>query len=205
MTPAGEFRDAGAAARWARNLLYAQAALAAISAATVLSGGFDTFVLSNAELVVEILQNLLYFACGVTVLRWLYLANANARSLGAHDMMVTPVMAVIWPFVPLANLFMPYLTVRELWKASARPRDFQAVTAPAILPLWWAVWIASAVSGVIAATSGFGVDKELLDAAATTRLVHDAFVIAGTLLFARILGRIQEMQTSPEHLRDRFA
>src|SRR3546814_7630930 len=42
----------------------------------------------------------------VTVLRWTYVANANARALGATDLTVTPLMSILWYFIPLANLWM---------------------------------------------------------------------------------------------------
>ena len=69
-------------------------------------------------------------AAALATLRWLYLANANAFALGAEDMMVSPGLAVAWFFIPFANLFMPYLTMRDTWKASAKPRDWQAARRP---------------------------------------------------------------------------
>jgi hypothetical protein len=50
-----------------------------------------------------------------------------------------------WFFIPIANFFRPYQAVKETWQASD-PRGgdaWRTVTAPALLPLWWALWLGS--------------------------------------------------------------
>src|SRR3546814_6930904 len=66
----------------------------------------------------------------VTVLRWTYVANANARALGATDLTVTPLMSILWYFIPLANLWMPLQGMREIWKGSVKPPDWETVGTP---------------------------------------------------------------------------
>jgi hypothetical protein len=75
---------------------------------------------------------------------WVYRANRNARALGAEEMRYTPASSVGWFFIPLANLFMPYLALREIWKASSPSRRTQwrrARVSP-IFGAWWAVGVA---------------------------------------------------------------
>ncbi len=190
------YRDAGDAAGWAQSLLRADAALAAVAVALALMRGLDPDAAGDAEMAVGLGQLVVYLAGGVLALRWLYLANANARALGADDMMGSPGWAVGWFFVPLANLVMPYMTVRDMWKASARPKDWQAAPAPAAIGLWWACWLAAGISGIVAFRLWLEYPKEAGDAAETLFLASNASSIPATLLLAWIIGRIQAMQAA---------
>jgi Domain of unknown function (DUF4328) len=93
------------------------------------------------------LELALGLAAGIALWVWLYRANRNARALGAEGMTYSPAWSVGWFFVPLANLVMPYVVFRELWKAStpgAGPRWRQAPVS-VVLGLWYAVCLARAV------------------------------------------------------------
>jgi hypothetical protein len=60
-----------------------------------------------------------------------------------------PGMAVIWWFIPFANLVMPYVCVRELATISAA----RAGSTPrrGLPGVWWALFLAAVVASVIAA------------------------------------------------------
>src|SRR6266849_4410449 len=77
-------------------------------------------------------------AASVLFLVWLYAASFNACIIRSKDMHFGPGWSVGWFFVPLANWFMPYFVMRELWKASSSPnvKWRQSFTSP-ILPAWW--------------------------------------------------------------------
>lgn len=188
------FTDASAAAGWARRLLWADAALSAVAAALALRRGLDPWRASQAELMLGIGQLIVYLAGAVVALRWLYLANANARALGATDLMGSPGLAVGWFFIPLANLVMPYATVRDMWRASANPKDWQAASAPATIILWWICWLAAGITGLIAFRLQIEFAKEAGEAMETFYLASNLIAIPAALLFAAIIGRIQAMQ-----------
>jgi hypothetical protein len=196
-------RDASGAARWARILVLANAVLVA---PTAYVWGLDS-VGPTLSLVVFSLAFVSYLAAAAVSLRWLYLANFNARALGATDLEGSPALAVGWFFIPLANLVMPYLTLRDTWRASVRPRDWQAVRAPVPVALWWTCWLIAGFSGRIAMLieyrSGFPLEREpwvvQLD------LVSTLFWAIAAWFFAWMIGRIQEAQADPAHLRDHFS
>lgn len=50
---------------------------------------------------------------------WIYRMTRNARAISAAPMDVSPGMAVGWFFVPFINLFMPYISLREVVRASS--------------------------------------------------------------------------------------
>jgi hypothetical protein len=191
------YRDAGGVAIWARWLLYGHALLA-LGSAVLLWMSQDDYSSSFAPVaaVVALAQLAVFLATAVAVLRWLYLANANARALGADDLMGSPAMAVGWFFVPLLNLAMPYMTVRDTWKASANPKDWQIQPAPAMIGLWWACWLLSGISGILAFRIGLEFSKEAGGAADFLNVLSALFSIPAAFLLAWIIGRIQHMQSA---------
>jgi hypothetical protein len=188
------YRDARTPARLAQWLLWVQAGLSVLTVAFLWMRGLEPQEAGPAEGALLIVQLLVFIAGAVLTLRWIYLANANARALGATDMMATPGWAVGWFFVPLANLVMPFQTMRELWKASARPADWQMERAPGAILLWWLLWLASGVTGSIA--SALSTEPELAEgsAAEAIYLLSDLCFIPALLLMAWLIGRIEAMQ-----------
>jgi hypothetical protein len=74
-------------------------------------------------------------------LLWQYRAHANLRALGVSGLKYSPGWAVGWWFIPFANIVLPFLVMRELWKASdpeASSLDWMARRATPLLGLWWA-------------------------------------------------------------------
>jgi hypothetical protein len=83
---------------------------------------------------------LMVFPTFLAWLLWQYRAHTNLRALGASGLSYSPGWAVGWWFIPFANVVMPYLTVRELWKASdpdVGAVDWKARGGAAIVGVWW--------------------------------------------------------------------
>lgn len=167
----------------------------AIATALSHGPGFNDTDGSSGYLFIALTQVLVFIVGGIAVLRWVYFANANARAMGAEGMNGTPALAVAWYFIPLANLAMPFQTMRETWKASVNPKDWEVEKAPALLGFWWACWLIGNITGLAA----FRLDDpeqypeagHAVEALITT---SDAFTIGGSILLAMIIGRITEMQ-----------
>ncbi len=87
------------------------------------------------------LQVGVYGVSCVLFLVWIYRVNRNARSLGANGMKYSPAWSVLWFFIPAANLVMPYLVIREIWKASnARAADeWRMRPVSPVLTIWWCI------------------------------------------------------------------
>lgn len=78
---------------------------------------------------------------GIIWLVWQHRSHANLRALGAAQLKYTPAWGVAWWFIPVANIVMPYLTVRELYKASdpqAGSVDWAARGGAGLVAVWWA-------------------------------------------------------------------
>ena len=188
------YRDSGALGAWARALLYADAALCLAVSAATLAGGIDVADPAMLGALLQLAQLLLFLAAAIAFLCWLYRASANAHALGATDLIVKPGWSVGWFFVPLANLAMPYVAVRDLWKASARPRDWQAERAPAAIALWWALWLLTGISGAAGFRLASDYDPDMASAALGFVLASDLFEIPTALLLAWIVSGIVGLQ-----------
>ena len=93
-------------------------------------------------------------------LLWQFRAHANLRALGVSGLKYSPGWAVGWWFVPFANIVVPFLVMRELWKASdpdASSLDWIGRRATALLGLWWAGRLATQLFLQI----GFVIDDNL--------------------------------------------
>jgi hypothetical protein len=188
------WRDASGAATAARWLLYTDAAVSAVAIPVSQAGKGN--MLADVRPVFGLAEMLVYFATGILVLRWLYLASTNARALGADDMMVSPGWAVGWYFVPLMNYVMPFVAMRELWRASARPKDWQAAPTPPSLPFWWGCWVIAIILGGVSFRLLWEEDEAMRIASDGFAAASDLFMVPSALLLAWIVGRIQAMQVA---------
>src|SRR5512133_3434057 len=64
------------------------------------------------------IDGLVFVAAVVVWCVWQHHAQANAVVLSGGGLRFTPGWAVGWWFIPIANLWKPFQTVRELWRAS---------------------------------------------------------------------------------------
>jgi hypothetical protein len=98
---------------------------------------------SLALLVVWILTLVLtiIYTCRIT-----FRMMKNLNVLEAPGERMSPTMAVVWYFIPFANLYLPYKAVKQIWKGTfelageAGPDDGVAL-------LWWLTWIISNITG----------------------------------------------------------
>lgn len=64
-------------------------------------------------------------------------------------MTVTSGWAVGRFFLPLLNLWHPFLGVAEIWRVSVDPVDPDRIRTPALLHWWWGLWLATSLFGPI--------------------------------------------------------
>lgn len=84
---------------------------------------------------------------GATIMNWLWILYAarNVRALGAVGMKISPGWAVAWNLIPIANLVMPYLAMREIAKASVNANAWQAQNAGQLIGIWWPINIVTGI------------------------------------------------------------
>jgi hypothetical protein len=147
-----------------------------------------------------VVEAILMLVIVVLWLFWQYRAQSNLRALGAENLRYTPGWAVGWWFIPIANFAIPYLTVRELVKASnpaAGAIDWAAPRTPVIIPLWWGAWLAH----VILASAGAAVAADpdtatfaQLAAREGLLIASNAMEIAAALLAIVLVLKVDRLQ-----------
>jgi hypothetical protein len=105
----------------------------------------------------QTLSSFLFFvvlvASVVVFLLWVYRSNTLARALGASAMEHTPGWSVGWFFVPVANLFMPYFVMKEIYLATCSPRNYSMAhdEPPGLktVRVWWLLALADRLFAVV--------------------------------------------------------
>lgn len=147
---------------------------------------------------IGIIQFGTFVVTGILFLKWIYRANYNARRLGASGMKFTPGWSIGWYFVPIVSLWKPYQAMKEIWKASKNPIDWQNQHGNAILPWWWFFWIVSNFVGCVSFRLSLRALiaeelNELLSACVVT-LFSDVLQIALAIIAINMIRQIHEMQ-----------
>jgi hypothetical protein len=95
----------------------------------------------HINIAIGVARLVVLLATGVVFLMWIYRANLNCRGFGATGMKFTPGWAVGWYFVPVANLVYPFLAMREIWRVSTDPAQWEKVPGSFLLGIWWTFWL----------------------------------------------------------------
>jgi hypothetical protein len=159
------FKDASSLTNWVRYMLYAQIVVAVIAIGSnfleyQLLSDYQNGVYTSQELAVadgeasdqrQQMVALVYLAVfivsGFLILRWIHRSNYNARQLGAKEMAFTPGWSIGYYFIPILTLWKPYQAMKEIWKASHNPSDWQSEKTSSLLGSWWFLWIVTNMLG----------------------------------------------------------
>lgn len=185
-------------ARWARLALTVYMAVLLLSTAEslaallghpyVLGGTRDAMSTPEGVLFTLILATMV--AAIVLVAMWIYRAHANVREAGIGQLPISPAWAVIWFFVPIANLFKPFDAMRQLWRASQA--DAVAEAGAWLLQTWWAAWVLGTILGNVSyqlAENGYTIPT-----VAAVDCIGNAAMMLAAWLLARIIRRVTEAQ-----------
>lgn len=179
--------DLGTVSRACQVMLAVQAVVAALNAGNTFARGF----LSDDAMtsLLGLIQFGWFAVAGICVLLWTYRAKANTRIDGARDLSFSPAMAVGSYFIPLLNLVVPLQAMRELYKASVDPRDWEAVHVPALFGWWWAFWIAGNIAGVAVFRLATMEDGTVpADVITNLAIASDVGTVAASLLLLRAIA-----------------
>jgi Domain of unknown function (DUF4328) len=96
---------------------------------------------------------LLLAASGIVWCVWQFRGQRNLESAGRGGLRFTPGWAVGWWFIPIANLWKPFQTVRELWSRSDPDEQLYVTTGWWVIGLWWAALLVGRVTVFIGSSS----------------------------------------------------
>jgi hypothetical protein len=137
-----------------------------------------------------------FIATGIIFLKWIYRANLNCHGFGASDMKFTPGWSIGYYFIPFINLVRPYQAMKEIWKVSSDPKNWQAQQGNALLRWWWALWLISGFLGQLTFRMSMNVNSlSSLEAATMVSIMSSIVEIPLILVAMTLVTRIIEKQT----------
>jgi len=120
----------------------------------------------------------------ISFLVWVYRANLNCHGFGARSMQFSPGWSVGWYFIPFLNLYYPYQAMKEIWKASKNPQNWQRETGSGLVGWWWALRIMSFVCAGPLGMVVVGIPVCILE----VRLVSEVFAMQRRLTAAPVVS-----------------
>lgn len=147
---------------------------------------------------VNVAYALFFLANIVLFFVWLHRAARNVRALGATSLEFTPGWTVGYFFIPVINLVMPYLAVREIWQHSRPMAGRGSGNLPVLA--WWLTYLAASIVTDIKTVMMH--DAHGLDASihvAYVEVVNMALMLIASLFFIHLVGRIWHLQESARH------
>ena len=118
---------------------------------TLLSAGSFSQAEAESNDVQQRIIGLVYLATfivtGIAFLKWIYRANSNCHGFGAKGMKFSPGWSIGYYFIPILNLYRPYQAMKEIWKVSKNPGNWQEEIGSPLLGWWFALWLISGFLG----------------------------------------------------------
>ncbi|MEK0336566.1 MAG: DUF4328 domain-containing protein [Nitrosopumilus sp.] len=161
----------------------------------LLSGSFSQAEAESNDArqqVIGLLYLVAFVVTGIAFLKWIYRANSNCRGFDAQGMEFTPGWSIGWYFIPIANLWKPYQAMKEIWKVSKNPSNWQNETGSPLLGWWWALWLLSGFFGQLILRMSLRADTvSSLQASTTVSIISGIidvplYIIAVSLISAII-------------------
>jgi hypothetical protein len=115
--------------------------------------GSGTFSIEQAEFndarqrIIGILYIVAFIVVGFVFLKWIYRVNSNCHGFGAQGMKFSAGWSIGYYFIPIANWYRPYQAMKEIWKVSTNPINWENGNGSPLLGWWWTLWLISGFMG----------------------------------------------------------
>lgn len=154
-----------------------------------------------------ILYLLVFVITGITFLTWINRANKNCRNFGAKNMKFTSGWSIGYYFVPFLNLYKPYQAMKEIWKISKNPQNWENEKGSWLLVTWWWLWL---VNGFISyATFKQTMKSETLKAIKfsteldiVSEVIYFSLCIVSILMINSLINRQEKLLDSAKAIED---
>ena len=151
------------------------------------------------------------FLIFIVQLVWYYRSTKNIHSFGAK-WVTSPVMAVVWWFIPIFNFWKPYHVTQQIWKASnpevhlTEGTEWKKSPSSILIKQSWALYLI-AIAGLVVVVIFSGIytesvmESEQLDQSTDSTFLGELptipfqiLIIISTILFIRIIRQISTWQ-----------
>lgn len=142
-----------------------------------------------------ILQTITFTIIMGISLFWIFKAHKNLTIIGAKNLRFSNAASIVWYFIPILNFFMPYRTMREIWKGSANPKNWDKEKIPFKLTLWWLIWIFVVLFNATVSTMKEKISSyEQINQLSGFLMLNDVAIIALTISYIWVIKNIYRMQ-----------
>lgn len=97
---------------------------------------------------IDSITTIIFWITAFLYCRFVYRGLKNLRTMNIPGNETTPVMGVVWNFVPLASFIIPYMVMTEIWRTSHTAAG-RSTKIPSTFGFWWLFWVLSAVSRAV--------------------------------------------------------
>lgn len=159
----------------------------------------------------SVLAMALFALAAIAILIWLYRARQNLVEAGLEELRYSPGWSVASFFVPIANLFVPFLTMRELYNRSHGEIPELAQSSVSSVASWWSCHVTgSLVMLWLMVVAGIALVPGIYwttppTANAVLSLFGGALMAGSAWFMAKIIGSITQAQKSMLHVSETFA
>jgi hypothetical protein len=169
------------------------------------------YVLGLAYLGLAMLGTLLLIGMAIAIPAWTYRAWTNLHAMGVDTLQFSPGWAAGSFFVPVVNLWIPFVAMRQLANRSFGEAEYHANVSVPDVTSWWACFVAGYF--IQFATVGIGLFNTngviLIVAHPIIRILTSLFGVAlllGAAWFLyRVIGSITAAQKSFTGISEAFA
>ncbi len=159
---------------------------------------------------IGLFKGLSIFVAAITFFIWIHRININLHLLSNEEMRFGPNWSVAWFFIPIANVFMPYKVLKELWLISFNDdsSDYGLVRR------WWTLFIFSRLFAVFSIPISFNANyladniSKYKSSAVLNSLSNglDLFIAIGALMLIQRISKeysinYAEQKHPPEPIR----
>lgn len=190
-------------------LIVASAALSISSVVTLrflawVRGGADgagqAEILSQAESI-DLISSVIGVAFLATLIAavtsycfWVNRAARHARELSPEVMTISPDWAVGWAFVPIANLWMPFKAMSQIWRATAQGGGGALSPSIGLLWVWWPAYLISNALSNASFRIDMQGDNTQIETSLGLGVAADAFEIVACVALMAVVARVTAAQ-----------
>ncbi|MCJ2185911.1 DUF4328 domain-containing protein [Novosphingobium beihaiensis] len=161
--------------------------------------------------IIGLLGFIIFLICLPPFLMWFNKALSNLHEAGLTGLTARPTWTTASFFVPVANLFIPFTAMRELWNRSHGEDEWQAKASVSEVSIWWTCLLAGTL--LVSFISVIGIFNYFTNLKIITPMgVNHALNLSGVCLWIvsalfllRIIANVSNAQQALSDERATFA
>lgn len=148
---------------------------------------FNMYALQISFVIVGILLSSI---STVVYLEVVYRINLNAKVIEAERISLTPKWAVISYFIPVGNLFLPYVNLQQVWKVGRQSgENAEGQSASNLIRLFWIVLLVENCALILSCPSLF---VSIINRASGLELLGRSLMVLNCFLAWAVLYRCEQ-------------